>query len=67
MADERRVRRRLTWLISALALIVGGCAGDPPKPAPGVTPEQVRGHSDRTFDKLKQEEQGRTGGPAGSP
>jgi hypothetical protein len=46
--------------------LVGGCAGDPPKPAPAVTPEQVRGHADKTFEKLKQEEQQRGGDP-GTP
>jgi hypothetical protein len=47
----------LVWTLS-------GCAGDPPKPAPTVTPEQVRSHADKAFDKQKQEEQGRGGDPA---
>jgi hypothetical protein len=29
-----------------------------------VTPEQVRGHADKAFEKLKQEEQGRSTDPA---
>jgi hypothetical protein len=44
-----------------LILITAGCAGDPPKPAPTVTPEQVRSHADKAFEKLKQEEQNRSG------
>lgn len=44
----------------ALFLIgMSGCASEPPKPAVAVTPDQVRGHADKTFEKLKQEEQGR--------
>jgi hypothetical protein len=38
-----------------------GCASEPPKPAPTVTPEQVRTHADKAFEKLKQEEQTREG------
>jgi hypothetical protein len=29
-----------------------------------MTPEQVRGHADKTFEKLKLEEQGRSTDPA---
>jgi len=29
-----------------------------------MTPEQVRGHADKTFEKLKLEEQGRSADPA---
>lgn len=47
------------WLLA-----LGGCAGDPPKPAPTVTPEQVRGHADKAFEKLKQEERQRSADPA---
>jgi len=48
----------------AICLTVGGCAGEPPKPAPTVTPEQVRTHADKAFEKLKQEEQNRAVDPA---
>jgi hypothetical protein len=45
-----------------------GCAGEQPKSSgASVTPEQVRGHADRAFDKLKQEEQHRTVTPATGP
>jgi hypothetical protein len=37
--------------------LVTACASDQPKPLPQPTPDQVRGHADRTFEKLKQEEQ----------
>jgi len=35
------------------------CSSDQPKPMTQPTPDQVRGHADRAFDKLKQEEQER--------
>lgn len=38
-----------------------GCASEPPTPTPTVTPEQVRTHADKAFEKLKQEEQSREG------
>lgn len=43
---------------------MSGCASEPAKPAATVTPEQVRGHADATFQKLKQEEQPRSVDPA---
>lgn len=56
---------RTTTIGIALFLVsVGGCASDPPKPAPTVTPDQVRGHADKSFDRLKQEEQNRPADPA---
>ena len=42
--------------VLGMLLTFGGCAGDPPKPAPTVTPDQVRSHADKAFEKLKQEE-----------
>jgi len=38
-------------------LVVGACASDAPKGPPPPTADQVRGHADRGFEKLKQEEQ----------
>ena len=38
-------------------LTVSACASDQPKPLPQPTPDQVRSHADRAFEKLKQEEQ----------
>jgi len=38
-------------------LTISACASDQPKPLPQPTPDQVRSHADRAFEKLKQEEQ----------
>jgi len=46
-----------------LLMAMTACSSDQPKPLPQPTPDQVRGHADRTFEKLKQEEQGRTTQP----
>ena len=43
--------------------VVGACAIDAPKGPPPPTADQVRSHADRTFEKLKQEEQERTAQP----
>ena len=51
------------WLLGLSGVVllgVGGCASEPQKPATTVTPEQVRSHADKAFDKLKQEEQHRS-------
>jgi hypothetical protein len=50
---------RATVIGLAGCLLISACAGDPPKAPPPPTPDQVRSHSDKTFDKLKQEEQER--------
>ncbi|MCP9470798.1 MAG: hypothetical protein NNA31_12465 [Nitrospira sp.] len=50
--------------VGLLVLLPGlvGCAGEQPKPSPPtVTPDQVRGHADKAFENLKQEERNRTG------
>jgi len=46
-------------LLGLLLAGIGGCASDPPKPVPAVTSDQVRSHADKSFEKLKQEEQTR--------
>lgn len=51
-------------LVGWLLLSVGGCASEPPTPAPTVTPDHVRSHAEKAFEKLKQEEQHRAGDPA---
>lgn len=61
MVVMRGVWSAVAFSLGAAGLILFGigCAGDPPKPAPTVTPEQVRGHADKAFDKLKEEERQR--------
>jgi hypothetical protein len=51
--------------LAGLSLLgLGACAGQQPAPpAPTVTPDQVRSHADKAFDKLKQEEQQRVVNP----
>lgn len=57
--------RRGRVLQSGVAMVVGlfafslitACASDQPKPLPQPSPDQVRSHADRAFEKLKQEEQ----------
>ena len=43
--------------------LITACASDQSKPLPQPTPDQVRSHADRTFEKLKQEEQERAAQP----
>ncbi|HJT21971.1 MAG TPA: hypothetical protein VJ746_15950 [Nitrospira sp.] len=52
---------------AVMILILAGCSSDQPKPMVQPTPEQVRGHADRTFDKLKQEEHERASQPPAAP
>jgi hypothetical protein len=48
------------WVMTGiLVMAMTACASDQPKPLAQPTPDQVRGHADRAFDKLKQEEQQR--------
>ncbi len=58
----------ITGLVGLALLWLSSCAGEQPKPSgPTVSPEQVRGHADKAFDKLKQEEQHRTVAPVTVP
>jgi hypothetical protein len=52
----------LVMSLFVLSLITA-CASDQPKPLPQPTPDQVQGHADRAFDKLKQEERERATQP----
>jgi len=56
------VRERIlsAGILAVVLMGASGCASEPPKPAQTVTPDQVRGHADKTFERLKQEEQGRS-------
>lgn len=47
--------------------LITACANDQPKPLPQPTPDQVRSHADRAFEKLKQEEQERATQPPIAP
>ena len=47
--------------------VVGACASDGTKGPPPPTADQVRSHADRTFEKLKQEEQERPAQPPMAP
>jgi hypothetical protein len=53
--------------MGALLLALGGCAGEAPKPAPTMTPDQVRSNADKAFEKLKQEEKNRAVGSGVAP
>jgi hypothetical protein len=53
--------------IGVLLLVMGGCAGEAPKPAPTMTHDQVRSNADKAFEKLKQEEKNRTVGSGAVP
>lgn len=46
-----------------LCLGIVACASDVQKAPPPPTDSQVRGHADRAFEKLKQEEQERAAQP----
>jgi hypothetical protein len=54
-----KVHGMTTGWLGLLLAVIGGCAGDPPKPAPAVSSDQVRSHADKSFEKLEQEERTR--------
>ncbi len=54
-----KVHGMTAGLVGLLLAGIGGCASDPPKPAPAINSDQVRSHADKSFEKLKQEEQTR--------
>ena len=54
----------LVGVVSMALLGLGACAADQAKPpAPAVTSDQVRGHTDKAFENLKQEERERAANP----
>ena len=65
--NHRRSRMQhseVGMIVGLLALsLITACASDQPKPLPQPTPDQVRSHADRAFEKLKQEEQERAAQP----
>lgn len=46
------------------ALMLAACSSHEPKPMAQPTPDQVRGHADQGFDKLKKEERERSAQPS---
>jgi len=55
---SRMQQRRAVMVVGLFVLLlITACASDQPKPLPQPTPDQVRSHADRAFEKLKQEEQ----------
>jgi hypothetical protein len=57
---SKRIPNMVCELVTAGVLVlVAGCSSHEPKPMAQPTPDQVRGHADHTFDKLKQEERER--------
>jgi len=55
---SRMQQRGVAMAVGLFVLLtVSACASDQPKPLPQPTPDQVRSHADRAFEKLKQEEQ----------
>ena len=69
MVIDCAIVKRWQWttvvgLMSLVMLsVLGACASDAPKGPPPPTPDQVRSHADRAFEKLKQEEQERAAQP----
>ena len=62
-ASKRWQQTTVAGLMSLVMFSVGACASDAPKDPPSSTAEHVRGHADRAFEKLKQEEQERAAQP----
>ena len=69
MAIHGKGTKRAAGVILSLAgvVLLSGCSSHEPKPMAQPTPDQVRGHADRGFDKLKQEEQEHGAQPPASP
>ena len=49
--------------IGMLFMTLAACSSSQTKPMTQPTPDQVRGHADHSFDKLKQEERDRAAQP----
>jgi len=59
-----KMRTVVSGVIAGILLVaLAGCSSEKPKPMVQPTTEQIRGHADQTFDKLKKEEQGRNAEP----
>lgn len=66
MTVQRKHMERATGIVlgATAFLILAACSSHEPKPMAQPTPDQVRGHADQNFDKLKQEERERGAQPA---
>lgn len=53
-------------IVGVFSLTLASCSSEQPKPMPQPTPDQVRSNADRSFEKLKQEEQQRSAQPGAS-
>jgi hypothetical protein len=58
-----RTRSMVCSAMAVLFMILPACSSKEPKPMAQPTPDQVRGHADHGFDKLKQEERERAAQP----
>ncbi len=61
--QQRKRRCLMAAMGGVILVVVSGCAGETTKPAPTVTPDQVRSNADKGFEKLKQDERSRTVSP----
>jgi hypothetical protein len=61
--NRRYPAGRSAWLVTGIFLVVSACSSEQPKPMAQPTPDQVRSHADKAFEKLKQEEQERSAQP----
>jgi len=63
--EAKNLMRRIVGgvVIGIVFVTSTACSSDQPKPMAQPTPDQVRGHADRGFDKLKQEERERAAQP----
>ena len=59
--NHRRSHMRQSEVLIIVGLfvlsLITACSSDQPKPPLQPTPDQVRSHADRAFEKLKQEKQ----------
>ena len=64
-----KMGHRSEWIAAGIGilLVTGGCAGESRTPSSTVTPAQVRGDADKTFEKLKEEEKDRAAGSKVAP
>lgn len=61
MRFQRQGMKRAAGIMLCMAavLMLSACSSHEPKPMAQPTPDQVKGHADRGFDNLKQEERER--------